>query len=99
MRPVIDGAVSLAEVRSPVYGAVRAPGMHLLPRPNAYRPHWTKPDGTIDTDKYIDTRLVNVLAQQHARQLKAMAGDLFLEEKTSWVSDFARAVFGAWRLF
>lgn len=47
------GAVSLAEVRSPVYGANRAPGMHMLPRPNPYRPHWTKPDGTIDTDKYI----------------------------------------------
>ncbi len=48
------GAVSLAEIRSPVYGAVRAPGMHLLPRPNPYRPHWTKPDGTIDTGKYIE---------------------------------------------
>jgi len=48
------GAVSLAEIRSPVYGATRAPGMHLLPRPNVYRPHWTKPDGTIDTDKYIE---------------------------------------------
>jgi 4-aminobutyrate aminotransferase-like enzyme len=48
------GAVSLAEIRSPVYGAVRAPGSHLLPRPNPYRPHWTKPDGTIDTDKYIE---------------------------------------------
>lgn len=48
------GSVSLAEIRSPVYGAVRAPGMHLLPRPNPYRPHWTKPDGTIDTDKYIE---------------------------------------------
>jgi len=47
------GAVSLAEIRSPVYGANRAPGMHMLPRPNPYRPHWTKPDGTIDTDKYI----------------------------------------------
>lgn len=47
------GAVSLGEIRSPVYGAVRAPGMHLLPRPNPYRPHWTKPDGAIDTDKYI----------------------------------------------
>lgn len=48
------GAVSLAEIRSPVYGAVRAPGTHLLPRPNPYRPHWSKPDGTIDTDKYIE---------------------------------------------
>ncbi len=48
------GAVSLAEIRSPVYGAVRGPGNHMLPRPNPYRPHWTKPDGTIDTDKYIE---------------------------------------------
>jgi len=47
------GAVSLAEIRSPVYGAVRAPGMHLLPRPNTYRPLWTKPDGAIDTDAYL----------------------------------------------
>jgi 4-aminobutyrate aminotransferase-like enzyme len=48
------GAVSLAEIRSPVYGRVRAPGMHMVPRPNPYRPHWTKPDGTIDTDRYIE---------------------------------------------
>jgi 4-aminobutyrate aminotransferase-like enzyme len=48
------GAVSLAEIRSPVYGRVRAPGMHMVPRPNPYRPHWTKADGTIDTDKYIE---------------------------------------------
>ena len=48
------GAVSLAEIRSPVYGRVRAPGMHMVPRPNPYRPHWVKADGvTIDTDKYI----------------------------------------------
>ncbi len=47
------GAVSLAEIRSIAYGAVRAPGMHMVPRPNTYRPHWTKPDGTIDTDAYI----------------------------------------------
>jgi len=47
------GAVSLAEIRSPVYGRVRAPGMHMVPRPNPYRPLWTKPDGTIDTDAYI----------------------------------------------
>jgi len=47
-------AVSLAEIRSSVYGAVRAPGMHMVPRPNPYRPHWSKPDGTIDTEKYIE---------------------------------------------
>jgi predicted anti-sigma-YlaC factor YlaD len=50
-----------------------------------------------DTDKYVETRLVNVLAQRKARQLKAMAGDLFLEDKTSWFSDFARAVLVTWR--
>ena len=49
------GAVSLAEIRSPVYGRTRAPGMHMVPRPNPYRPHWTKSDGTtIDTDKYLE---------------------------------------------
>lgn len=47
------GAVSLAQIRSPVYGRVRAPGSHLLPRPDAYRPLWQKPDGTIDTDRYL----------------------------------------------
>ena len=47
------GAVSLAQIRSPVYGRVRMPGAHMVPRPDAYRPLWTKPDGTIDTDQYI----------------------------------------------
>jgi 4-aminobutyrate aminotransferase-like enzyme len=47
------GAVSLAQIRSPVYGRVRAPGMHMVPRPDPYRPLWTRPDGTIDTDQYL----------------------------------------------
>ncbi len=47
------GGVSLGHIRSPVYGAVRAPGAHMVPRPDPYRPMWTKDDGTIDTDKYI----------------------------------------------
>jgi len=34
-----------------------------------------------DCDKYPESRLVNLLAQKHARQLKALAGALFLEEK------------------
>jgi predicted anti-sigma-YlaC factor YlaD len=34
-----------------------------------------------DCDKNLETRLVNLLAQKHARQLKALAGSLFLEEK------------------
>jgi len=48
------GAVSLAEIRSSAYGAVRAPGTHLVPRPDPYRPVWTKPDGMIDTDQYLN---------------------------------------------
>ncbi len=47
------GAVSLAHIRSHVYGRVRAPGMHMVPRPDSYRPTWTKPGGAIDTDAYI----------------------------------------------
>ncbi len=47
------GAVSLAQMRSSAYGPTRAPGSHMVPRPDPYRPHWTKEDGTIDTDRYI----------------------------------------------
>jgi len=47
------GAVSLAEFKDLAYGPVRAPGCHLVPRPNPYRPLWAKADGTIDTDKYF----------------------------------------------
>ncbi len=47
------GAVSLAHIRSAVYGRVRAPGCHMVPRPDTYRPIWTKPDGSIDTDAYL----------------------------------------------
>ncbi|HOE97910.1 MAG TPA: aspartate aminotransferase family protein [Candidatus Sumerlaeota bacterium] len=46
-------AVSLAHIRSQVYGRVRAPGAHMVPRPDPYHPLWTRPDGTIDTDQYI----------------------------------------------
>ena len=35
------------------YGATRAPGFYMVPRPDPYRPLWAKPDGTIDTDAYI----------------------------------------------
>ena len=47
------GGVSLGPFRSSAYGPVRAPGMHMLPRPDCYRPVWTHEDGTIDTDRYI----------------------------------------------
>ncbi len=47
------GGVSLGHIRSHVYGAVRAPGSHMVPRPDVYRPMWTKSDGAIDTDAYL----------------------------------------------
>jgi 4-aminobutyrate aminotransferase-like enzyme len=47
------GGVSLGHVRSFVYGPTRAPGFHMVPRPDKYRPTWTKADGTIDTDRYL----------------------------------------------
>jgi 4-aminobutyrate aminotransferase/4-aminobutyrate aminotransferase/(S)-3-amino-2-methylpropionate transaminase len=49
-------AVSCAQmIRGDVhsYGPTRAPGFYMVPRPDPYRPHWTKQDGTIDTDRYI----------------------------------------------
>jgi len=46
-------AVSLARMK-PANGPARAPGFHMLPRPNPYRPHFKKEDGTIDTDAYLD---------------------------------------------
>ncbi|MEN8194414.1 MAG: aspartate aminotransferase family protein [Bacteroidota bacterium] len=51
------GAVSLAQMaRGDVlsYGPTRAPGFYMVPRPDPYRPMFTKLDGTIDTDAYIN---------------------------------------------
>ena len=48
------GGVSLGHIRSKVYGVCRAPGMYMVPRPNTYRPLFTRPDGTVDSDKYIE---------------------------------------------
>lgn len=47
------GGVSLGHIRSNVYGPTRAPGFHMVPRPDVYRPLWTQEDGSIDTDQYI----------------------------------------------
>lgn len=50
------GAVSCAQMyRGEVhsYGPTRAAGFYMVPRPDPYRPLWTKVDGTIDTDAYI----------------------------------------------
>lgn len=34
-------------------GAGRAQGFYMVPRPDTYRPLWTKPDGEIDTEAYF----------------------------------------------
>lgn len=50
------GAVSCAQMaRGDVlsYGPTRAPGFYMVPRPDPYRPTFARPDGTIDTDRYI----------------------------------------------
>ena len=46
-------AVSLGKMNS-TNGAGRAQGFYVVPRPYPYRPMFTKADGTIDTDAYID---------------------------------------------
>lgn len=35
------------------YGPSRAAGFYMVPRPDPYRPLWSKADGSIDTDAYI----------------------------------------------
>ena len=50
------GAVSCAQMyrgETHSYGPTRAAGFYMVPRPDPYRPLWTKTDGTIDTDAYI----------------------------------------------
>ena len=50
------------DLRRSLAGADPFPGLrahagsrgHMLPRPDTYRPLWSKADGAIDTDKYID---------------------------------------------
>ncbi len=51
------GSVSCAQmVRGDIfsYGPTRAPGFYMIPRPDPYRPHFKKDDGTIDSDGYIN---------------------------------------------
>ncbi len=46
-------AVSLGKM-TPANGPGRGQGFYLAPRPYPYRPMFTKPDGSIDTDAYLD---------------------------------------------
>ena len=46
-------AVSLANM-SKFSGVGRAQGFYMVPRPDVYRPLWTRVDGTLDTEQYLD---------------------------------------------
>ena len=47
------GSISLARMNK-IYGPTRAPGFYMVPRPDTYRPWWTRPDGSLDTEKYLE---------------------------------------------
>ena len=76
-------AVSLARMK-PANGPGRAQGFYMLPRPDAYRPLWTKDDGSIDTDAYLrfyDEFLVEATTGQVAaivlEPIQGWAGSVF----------------------
>lgn len=76
-------AVSLARMNR-VYGATRAPGFYMMPRPNPYRPLFRKANGSIDTDAYIslyDEFIVEATTQQIAavvlEPVQGWAGSIF----------------------
>ncbi|MDO8587390.1 MAG: aspartate aminotransferase family protein [Armatimonadota bacterium] len=46
-------AVSLANTNK-LYGPTRSPGFYMVPRPDTYRPWWTRADGSLDTEKYLE---------------------------------------------
>jgi 4-aminobutyrate aminotransferase-like enzyme len=46
-------SVSLARMNS-TNGPARASGFYMVPRPDPYRPIFTKSDGSIDTDRYLE---------------------------------------------
>lgn len=46
-------AVSLARMNK-LNGPSRSPGFYMVPRPDTYRPWWTREDGSLDTEKYLE---------------------------------------------
>ena len=47
------GSASCARM-NPMYASTRMPGFYMLPRPDTYRPLWTRKDGSLDTEAYLD---------------------------------------------
>jgi 4-aminobutyrate aminotransferase-like enzyme len=59
----------------------------MVPRPDAYRPHWTRHDGTIDTDRYItfyaeylDRATAHQVAGFVLEPIQGLAGDDLFQE-------------------
>jgi 4-aminobutyrate aminotransferase-like enzyme len=46
-------AISLARMNQ-FSGAARAEGFYMVPRPDSYRPWWTRSDGSLDTERYLE---------------------------------------------
>ncbi len=46
-------SISLARMTK-FSGPTRSPGFYMVPRPDTYRPWWTGPDGSLDTEKYLE---------------------------------------------
>jgi 4-aminobutyrate aminotransferase/4-aminobutyrate aminotransferase/(S)-3-amino-2-methylpropionate transaminase len=73
------GAVSCAQMyrgETFSYGPTRAAGFYMVPRPDPYRPLWTKADGTIDTDAYIRFYR-NSLKKPQSEMLQLLCSNLY----------------------
>ena len=46
-------SISLARMNK-FSGPARSPGFYMVPRPDTYRPWWTREDGSLDTEKYLE---------------------------------------------
>jgi len=46
-------SVSLARMTK-FSGPTRSPGFYMVPRPDTYRPWWTRSDGTLDTERFLE---------------------------------------------
>lgn len=76
-------SVSLARMNK-IYGPTRMPGFYMLPRPDTYRPWWTRADGSLDTEKYLefyDTFIAEATTNQIAaivlEPIQGWAGSIF----------------------
>ena len=76
-------AVSLANMTR-LSGPGRAQGFYMVPRPDTYRPWWTREDGTLDTEKYLrfyDDFITNATTNQVAafvvEPIQGWAGSIF----------------------